>query len=402
MNQMPPQGTPMGPYNPQTPPQGNLPPQQGYGTQWNAAPNFNATPGAGQPGNFPQQPPSGNKKTSGKKKKKKGGSLVGYIFLGIFLMLALAVGGGFLGYNAAISSRKVQEKKLINEYASEQYIRALSDIENGNYTIAKQRLEYVLGKVPDYPNAQEKYQEVAMALYPTASPTPMITATPMPTSTPDTRGEEEMFRAIQQSVYNQQWEAAISQIEALRDRDISYRGLEVDGLYYIALRNYGIQQINAGYLENGVYNITLAESFGPIDNNANSMRIAARSYLSGAGFWEIDWSKALEYYSNAAMSYPNLFDRATMLTANQRFAEASFKVADEYVASGDYCGALQYYNQGLPIAGNEYIQQTVTAVDLICNPPQPTAVPSSEDNSSPDYGAEDNGYEDDEDFYIAE
>ena len=185
-----------------------------------------------------------------------------------------------------------------------------------------------------------------------------------------------MFRSIQQAIYSQQWESAIQMILALRNRNISFRGLEVDGLYYVALRNYGIQQINSGYLEQGVYNITLAESFGPIDNNADSLRNAARSYLAGAGFWEINWSKALEYYSNAAMVLPNMYDRATMLTANQRYAEASFHVADEYVAREDYCGAIPFYEQGMPIAGNETVQMTATAVYLVCYPPAPEPVQS--------------------------
>jgi tetratricopeptide (TPR) repeat protein len=152
-------------------------------------------------------------------------------------------------------------------------------------------------------------------------------------------------------------------------------------MYYIALRNYGIQQINNGYLENGVYNITLAEALGPVDTYADSMRVAARAYLSGAGFWEINWNKALEYYSNAAMTYPNLYDRATMMTANQRYAQASFEVANLYIISEDYCGAIPYFNQGLPIAGTESMQMTATAVYLECYPPVVSDVPTGQSES---------------------
>ena len=320
-------------------------------------------------------------------------------------MIALGVFGGILGYNTAINARQAEYKRRSMMAAAEQYTMAISDIQEGKYQNAKTRLDYVIEVDRDYPGAMETYQQVMLALYPTASPTPLMTATPAPTPTQDTRGEEEMFQSIQQAVYAQNWEYAIDMIKALRDRNLSYRGLEVDGLYYIALRNQGIQQINSGNLEQGIYDITLAEALGPIDNNADSLRNAARAYLSGAGFWEINWSKALEYYSTAAMTLPNMYDNATRLTANQRYAQASFRVADEYVAREDYCGAIPYYDQGMPIAGDETVQMTATAVYLVCYPPAPVVEESSSENSgegqeNPD--SEDVYYPDTEDIYIAQ
>lgn len=391
MNQQPPNGnTPVPyPHNNQQPgnqpiPMGQPIGQQPYGQQWSAAPNFNTQ----YPGNQPVNPAQNNKQAKKQKKtgtKKKGkGSIIGYILLGILLMIGLAVAGGFLGYNAAISARKAEYTRRSMMAAAEQYQMAIADIEQGKYQNAKTRLDYVIEIDPEYPGAMQTYQQVILAIFPTASPTPMMTATPAPTATTDTRGEEEMFQAIQQAIYAQNWEYAINMITTLRDRNIDYRGLEVDGLYYIALRNYGIQQINAGYLENGVYNITRAETLGPIDNQANSMRDAARSYLAGAGFWEINWTKALEYYSNAAQVMPNLMDQATRLTANQRFAEASFHVGDEYVAREDYCGAIPFYEQGMPIAGTESMQMTATAVYLVCYPPQEETYTENNDNTASD------------------
>ena len=383
MNQQQPQGQPRVPYNPNQQMQGNFPPAygqqpQGPGQQWNAAPNFNRQ---GQPGQQPQNAGAPGNKKAKTAKKKKGGSLVGWIFLGILLMIALGIGGGYLGYKMAINARQAEYSRKSKMAAAEQYQMALADIEQGKYANAKTRLDYVLKVDQNYPGGFETLQQVQLALYPTASPTPVITATPEPTPTVDNRGNEELFQSIQQLMYSQNWEAAIQQINVLRDRDINYRGLEVDGMYYIALRNFGIQQINNGYLENGVYNIALAEALGPIDTYTDGMRDAARSYLSGAGVWEINWPKALEYDSNAAMTYPNLFDRATMLTANQRYAEASFEVANLYIISEDYCGAIPYFNQGLPIAGTEPLQMTATAVYLKCYPPTEEPVQQEDDGN---------------------
>ena len=410
MNQQQPQGQPKIPYNPNQQMQGNFPPAygqqpQGPGQQWNAAPNFNRQ---GQPGQAPQNTGDPGKKKTKAVKKKKGGSLIGWIFLGILLMIALGIGGGFLGYKMAINARQAEYSRKSKMAAAEQYQMALADIEQGKYANAKTRLDYVIEVDQNYPGGFELLQQVQLALYPTASPTPLITATPEPTPTKDNRGNEELFQSIQQAMYSQNWEGAIKQINVLRDRDISYRGLEVDGMYYIALRNFGIQQINNGYLENGVYNISLAEALGPIDSYTDGMRTAARAYLSGAGFWEINWPKALEYYSNAAMTYPNLFDRATMLTANQRYAKASFEVANLYIISEDYCGAIPYLNQGLPIAGTEPMQMTATAVYLECYPPMEPEVPAgSGETGTGEPGNGEPGYSEEylepapQDFYFA-
>ncbi len=417
MNQQMPQGQQRMPY----PPNNNMPgnfqpaygqqpqqPPQNYGQQWNTAPNFN-NPYPNQPGQ--QIPPNAGGPKKEKKKKKKGGSLVGWIFFGIFLMVALIIAGGFLGYKTAINARQAEYSRKSKMAAAEQYQMALADIEQGNYQNAKTRLDYVIEIDQNYPGAGETYQRVIMMLFPTASPTPMMTNTPAPTATTDTRGEEEMFSNIQQLMYSQNWEAAIQQITALRDRNINFRGLEVDGMYYIALRNFGIQQINSGYLENGVYNITLAEALGPIDNNADSMRDAARAYLSGAGFWEIDWFKALEYYSNAAQSFPNLYDRATMLTANQRYAQASFAIANDYVLHQSYCESLPYYDQGFPIVGEDPtytdLRITATAAYIGCygepveETPESSEAPAETDESFESAPDESDGYED-EGYYEEE
>ncbi len=431
MNQQP-QGNP---YNQNNQPYGGMPqqygqqPMQGQPMPGQAYPNYGMPNGAqgqipghqqvpngaqaqipgqqtqnGQP--QPQQPEQKGKKgkktsaknTTGKKKQ----SMVGWVLLGILLMLGVVILGGVFGYNSAISARQAEYNRKAKMAAAEQYTLALSDIEQGQYANAKTRLDYVIGIDQNYPGAQELYQEVIILLYPTASPTPMMTSTPAPTATPDTRGEEEMFQSIQQAMYSQQWESALDQMDALRDKNLDYRGLEVDSMYYIALRNYGIQLINSGYLESGIYKITLAESFGPIDSNASSQRDAARSYLAGAGFWEINWSKALEYYANAAAVSPNMMDQATRLTANQRYGEASFEVGNQYVAAEDYCGALPYYQQGLLVVADENVSMTATAVYNLCYPPEPTADPNA---SSDDY-YEDTGdeYSDDsdEDFFDSE
>ena len=87
------------------------------------------------------------------------------------------------------------------------------------------------------------------------------------------------------------------------------------------------------------------------------------------------------------------------MTANQRYAQASFEVANLYIISEDYCGAIPYFNQGLPISASESIQMTATAVYLQCYPPADVPASPSDSGSSTE---EENYYNPEtEDFYFA-
>ena len=76
----------------------------------------------------------------------------------------------------------------------------------------------------------------------------------------------------------------------LRKDDITYHAAEVDGMYYMALRNRGVCKIypqsyepNASCatlninLEGGIYDLTQAEQFGPLDATASALRTWART-----------------------------------------------------------------------------------------------------------------------------
>ncbi len=333
-----------------------------------------------QPGAVPQQPyPQGARQQKAPKAKKPRGDAFGrWVFLGIIIFVLLIVGGAVLGYNTAISARQAEENRQKIQAASQQYQLALQDIANEKYENASKRLEWVIGVDPNYPGASEKFMEVQVALFPKATPTPMMTFTPEPTATPDLRGEADMLNSARSLMAAKDWKGAIDSLNALRDKNLEFESLTVDGMYYISLRYLGIQEIGDGYLEPGIYKITLAEAFGPIDFEANNSRLAARSYLAGAGFWEINWEKALNYYSNAYQSNPYMYDRSSGKTAQQRYVEASYRYADQLIETNEsgselYCSAREYYVNSLSISLNDAVAATATAVQLACEPP--TAIP---------------------------
>lgn len=259
------------------------------------------------------------------------------LLIGIVGFLLLVGLGGFSGYSAGISARKNAEAQIIDAQLSEQFSFALVDIQFKRYENARQRLEYIIQKNPKYPGAQEKLTEVlVLSSIPTAAPT--VT----PTATPDFSGAESAFARAQELIRAQDWLGALGALDSIRKLDPTYKTPQIDGMYYFALRNHGYSLItNEGNLEGGIYYLTLAERFGPLDNSAIGLREAARAYITGATFWELDWGQAVSYFEQVAAGWPALWDGT--MTASRRYFYALMRYGDEYFIKEDFCTAYDIY-----------------------------------------------------------
>jgi tetratricopeptide (TPR) repeat protein len=320
----------------------------------------------------PGTPPS-NTDEEGKKKKPKKGWI---IFLGFVLVIILTAIGGFIGYQAAYNSRKAAAEEQNTIEATKQFELGVADIEAGRYEIAKQRFEYVLQIDSSFPGAMDKLTQVMMLIAQEKTPTPPLpTATIAPTPTKDMRPSEELFNAVQSYLRAGDWVNAIITIEALRTADLTFRPVDVDGMYYIALRGRGINKILVdGNLEGGIYDLTLVERFGPLDKEAEGYRSWARAYIQGASFWKVDWEKVVTYFSQIYPAAPNMVD-ADGWTAAERYRYALIQYGDQFLAAEDYCSARDQYRIALSIADDPKLGPTATYVQLQCEPPTATLAP---------------------------
>jgi tetratricopeptide (TPR) repeat protein len=254
--------------------------------------------------------------------------------LGFLLLVGL---GGFAGYSSGIGARTSAERAILAEQLAEQFSFALVDIQFGRYENAKQRLEFIIDKDPSFPGVQEKLTEVlVLSSVPTPLPTPTLTPTP------DFSGAESAFARAQELIRAQDWAGALEALDTIRKLDPSYKSAQVDGMYYFALRNQGYDLITKhGNLEGGIYYLTLAERFGPLDNSANGLREGARAYITGASFWELNWEQAVVYFSQVASGWPSLWDGT--MTASQRYFIALVRYGDEFFEQQAYCAAYEQY-----------------------------------------------------------
>lgn len=290
--------------------------------------------------------------------------------LGILIILVGAGLGTFFGYRAGVNLRLQAQQDQIVMLATNQYQLGLVDLQQGRYETAKKRFEYVISTDPKFPGAAEQLANVIMQMSLALTPTPEPTPTIVPT--PDLRGEEEMFSNIHQALVNQDWAGAIASIQALRDLNFEFRAVDLDGMYYIALRYLGVQNIlNEGELEVGIYNLTLAERFAPLDVEAINYRNWARQYIAAASFWKIDWPRVIEYFAQIYPALPNLRD-SSGYTATERYREALIGYGDQLMMESKFCEAQLQYEAALVFSNSPDVSSKATSAAEMCSGSQTT------------------------------
>ncbi|NMB89773.1 MAG: hypothetical protein GYA17_15545 [Chloroflexi bacterium] len=320
--------------------------------------------------NVPPEPPQNQEKPPRPRR------LV-WVLAGIGCVLVMVAIGSFIGYQAGISNRLRVEADQVAMATTTQFQLGLQDLADGRYDIARQRFEYVIRLDPQFPGASEKLSEAMMSLAMVRTPTLGPTATPDVTATPDLRGVEELYSTAQQLLAAQQWQQAIDTLDALRFADATYRTVDVDGMYYIALRYRGVNKITLeGNLEGGMYDLALSERFAPLDGEANGYRTWARMYMSGASFWELDWQRVLEYFSQIYPVLPNLRDGSGW-TAVDRYRLALIGYGDQLADRGDYCSAWDQYKTAQQISSDDTLNQKASGAEFECLGPTETPAPAA-------------------------
>lgn len=306
-----------------------------------------------------------------KSKPKRGRAFLLYTLI-VIIVLGLAL---FSGYQSGIGIRKDTRAQAMSQQIGEQFQNTLVDIEFGRYEIAKQRLEWIIENDPTFPGAQEKLTEVLVQINLQENYI-APTATPSLVPTPDFSGAQEAFTRAQQLIAAQDWPGAISALDTLRKLDATYQVSQVDGMYYFALRNNGYDLLTKqGNLEGGIYYITLAERFGPLDANANGVREGARYYILGASFWELNWEQTLFYFNQVNSGWPGLWDGT--MTASERFRIASMRYGDELFGQNKFCEAVVQYENAIRVGQlDQLAEQNFGKAFVACFPPTATPDPS--------------------------
>jgi tetratricopeptide (TPR) repeat protein len=312
----------------------------------------------------------------------------GLVALVVIILIILGILGG---YGSGMSQRYAAKNTQIGGQLQDQFKLGMQAMNAGNYDIAEKYFKYIITTDPNFPGIQAAYSDLLIKNK--VSPTPVFSPTPEISPTPDLRGAEEIFNTAQQLLNSGDWDGAITNLDSLRKTNPTYRTAEVDGMYYMALRQRGVAKITAACqdanLEGGIYDLTLAEHFigtGNLDSVAQSLRTYARLYIIGASFWDQDWAQAQNFFAQVMTGYPNMSDSSCQ-TATKRWYLATIKYAGQLSTAGSYCAAATQYASAFTVNDpfNPTALPTANAVQNQCsggNPPPAEGTPTLTDTPS--------------------
>jgi tetratricopeptide (TPR) repeat protein len=289
--------------------------------------------------------------------------------LAVGLVLLLAAGSGYgAGLGAAEATFVGQNLHAVEE----QFNLGVEDLLAGRYDLASQRFAYVLSIDPSNADAAELLERANAALFvPTNTPGP--TPTPItPTPTLDVGSLETLFGQVQSSFAQEDWNRVIEASLVIRQRDPQFRRSEIDVLLAQALRNRGVQRILSRQFELGLYDLALAERFGPLDGGAASWRNTAIFYTFANSFFVVDWYRSVENFSQLCAG--GMWDSCS------KYARAAMEVGHILLASATPCEAMEYYEDSLQTRANDSLNPTATYAARWCatqKAPTPTPTISS-------------------------
>ncbi|MGD2058317.1 MAG: hypothetical protein PVF85_11520 [Anaerolineales bacterium] len=273
----------------------------------------------------------------------------------VVLMLIVSIA---TGYNQGLKQRELGAQVNAEQVAQDQFDKGVEDLIAGNYELAQQRFEYVLELDPEFEGASDFLNQALMAMnQPTATPSPM--ASPTPTETPDFSSFEGMFGSAQAAFAREDWDTALDIMIRLRGENPEYRIDEVNQMMDVALRNRGMQKFSSGDLEQGIYDLTLSERFGPLDSQAASWRRSAEFFIFANSFFGLDWSLATEYFGQICQA--NIWGACT------KYGLAAKEYAGQIAMEGeDPCLAASYYEIAFGYVQPGGVEPTATEISHLC------------------------------------
>jgi tetratricopeptide (TPR) repeat protein len=302
----------------------------------------------------------------------------------VLILLVAGLIGGVSGYRTGAMMASQVKGAVDQNYLQDLFQLGVEDFESDRFELARQRFEFVQKIAPnEFPETQAYLAQILAVLNATAtftpvSPTSTIAPTITPTLTPtiDRSGEESIYQRAQLLLEVGDWDGSIAAFLALRNIDLYYRVVEVDDALYVALRNRGENKIlYQGNLEGGIYDLALAEEFGPLDYRGSVYRDWARLYLTALGFWQAYPQQAVYYFGQIAASAPGLKDGGGW-TALERYRASLIHNGAALEKTELWCVAQVQYETALSIRFEAELSQILMRVTNKCSPPTKTPTPT--------------------------
>ncbi|HID61623.1 MAG TPA: tetratricopeptide repeat protein, partial [Anaerolineae bacterium] len=265
--------------------------------------------------------------------------LLGFaLLIGCILMSVLGV--GMAGVYGGLKERAV----LARQQAEEHYNRGLAHLEEGDYNLAEAEFREALRLAPNYWEAADKLREVR------AQATAMATPSPSPTVPLEVDSQSAaIYRQAQELYSRQNWIETALTLEQLRDLDPYYERENVTEMLFSSYYNMALDLVDKDRLEEALRSFDKALEVKPGDPEALVQRELVSTYLTGLGYWEADWVRAIESFLAIYRIDPEYKD------VKQRLYEAYLNHGDLYASEEAWCLAEERYDQAAALDSNDDI-----------------------------------------------
>jgi len=278
------------------------------------------------------------------------------LIVGVFacVMLAMVVAAGAAGYYQGLRDREERTQETTNLH----FARGQQNLAAKKYELAVAEFEYVLQIAPDYPRAAELLAETRRRME--IIPTPTLKVVTLATG--------DLFKQGQAAFQAKDWGKAAELLVQVRALDPAYEKASVEDMLFTARYNNGMQLLNSGQLEEGIFYVDQAAELRPLDQNATLQRQLASMYITASGYWGVNWQKAIDRFTELYATAPGYRD------TGRRLIEAYVNYGDQYVKQQDYCPAEQIYIGALKFGANPNIQAKQTDAHQKCLMATPTPI----------------------------
>ncbi len=279
-----------------------------------------------------------------KPRSRRAARLIGLLLIVTSVLLGWYLLVVYLAWQDGQTLLEERRTQALAEQISTQVSLAEQDIAAGQYRLAQRRLEWVIQRAPNQPEAQallreiEQRQNVSQTPQPATTPTP--TNTPLPTPTPGLISDpaDELER-IRQLINNAAWEDAISALISFQFQYPSYEREGTDRLIYDAYLAYGLKLISGDQPEMGITYLDLAQRLGDLPQEALDYQLWARLYLSGIAFYGVNWQLAALNFRELCLAAP--FYQG----ACERLTESLVNLGNQLAFAEDWCPAEQVFRE---------------------------------------------------------
>ena len=281
--------------------------------------------------------------------------LIGTGFVLVFLLLG-AAGVGFVAIYHGMQDRN----DLTRQEADTHYQKGLLYLQSGECELAIAEFEFVIRLLPEHVDAYDK-------LYKAEAQCQVL---PTPTSEAQKSAKEIHFEQATALFTQGRWDKVTAELEQLIQLDPAYKAEMVEEMIFQSLGNQAMQLVNEDSLEEALRYFDRALEIRSDDADLQAQRSMAALYQTGQSYWEVDWQRAIDAFTDLYALNPDYKD------TRQCLHDAYVRYGDSLADDGQWCLARERYADAMTIISQQSTEQKRVNAYTRCVTATPTPLPT--------------------------